>query len=420
MASVSFNLRDRKAKNNTTIYCKVRYNNKTATLKTGIKINPKNWSFTKNRVKTSSRNLENLEINSTLDYFENLVKKEFQKFFNENKRVPETYEIKSIVETNFFNIDSDEEIPRDFFGYWNFYIKNLSKSTNHKTGLPISKGTIQSYKNVLKRFKEFEKYKKKLITFDSIDMNFYYNLVDYLESKELSRNTVGKYIKILKSILNSATENGVNNNLKFRSKHFKVQKEETTSIYLTFEELKLIIDLDLSNDLKLKKARDLFIVLCYTGQRYQSLKIILDKNNRDKNFIRLKQNKGNNRLVIPILPEIRQYLDYLKPSDVLSNSQLNLYIKEVCSMIPQLHTKVTNEKTKGGKKIEKLEEKYKLVGTHTGRRSFATNFYISGIFPVYQIMAITGHKKEHTFFKYIRTTSEEHAKRFLETFNKGK
>ena len=52
--------------------------------------------------------------------------------------------------------------------------------------------------------------------------------------------------------------------------------------------------------------------------------------------------------------------------------------------------------------------KWQLVSTHTARRSFATNLYLSG-FPAISIMKITGHRTEASFLKYIRITQRDTA-----------
>ena len=65
--------------------------------------------------------------------------------------------------------------------------------------------------------------------------------------------------------------------------------------------------------------------------------------------------------------------------------------------------------TKGGKRCTSIYEKWQLVSAHTARRSFATNLYKSG-FPSISIMAITGHKTESSFLRYIKVSKEEHAK----------
>lgn len=65
-------------------------------------------------------------------------------------------------------------------------------------------------------------------------------------------------------------------------------------------------------------------------------------------------------------------------------------------------------KNEGGKNVEKTYPKYKLVSSHTARRSFATNAYKAGV-PTIAIMKITGHTKESTFLKYIKVSAQENA-----------
>ena len=49
------------------------------------------------------------------------------------------------------------------------------------------------------------------------------------------------------------------------------------------------------------------------------------------------------------------------------------------------------------------EPKWKLAGSHTARRSFTANAYLSGV-PTISIMKMTGHKTESSFMKYIKIT----------------
>ena len=75
--------------------------------------------------------------------------------------------------------------------------------------------------------------------------------------------------------------------------------------------------------------------------------------------------------------------------------------------------------TKGGVLETKVLEKWNLVTTHTARRSFATNQFLNGV-PTLSIMAITGHKTEKAFMKYIKVTPDDHAKIMANIWNKRK
>ena len=61
--------------------------------------------------------------------------------------------------------------------------------------------------------------------------------------------------------------------------------------------------------------------------------------------------------------------------------------------------------------------KYEFVSSHTARRSFATNEYMLGDLNVQQIMSITGHTTERSFYKYIRQTPKENAERIRLIWN---
>ena len=105
-----------------------------------------------------------------------------------------------------------------------------------------------------------------MVTFDSIDIEFYEKFRKYLISDlKLLNNSVGKHIKILKTFLNYAVEKGVNTNLTY--KKFKVSTEQVDIIYLTDKELLKLHTLELESA-RLRNVRDIFCLACFTGLRF--------------------------------------------------------------------------------------------------------------------------------------------------------
>ena len=96
-----------------------------------------------------------------------------------------------------------------------------------------------------------------------------------------------------------------------------------------------------------------------------------------------------------------------KLPEKLKNQPFNRAIKKVCKKA-KIKTEETKSITKGGIRQTERLKKWKMVSSHTARRSFATNLYKSG-FPAISIMAVTGHRTERAFLKYIKVTPEEHA-----------
>ena len=114
---------------------------------------------------------------------------------------------------------------------------------------------------------------------------------------------------------------------------------------------------------------------------------------------------GVQTCALPILEIWRKYNGVLPQS--ISNQKFNDYIKEVCKLAKIDSTELKSI-TKGGLRAQHSFKKYDLITSHTARRSFATNLYLSG-FPAISIMAITGHKTERAFMAYIRVTERQHS-----------
>ena len=64
--------------------------------------------------------------------------------------------------------------------------------------------------------------------------------------------------------------------------------------------------------------------------------------------------------------------------------------------------------------------KYELIVSHTARRSALTNLYKTGLLDNREMMAISGHKSERVFEKYIKVGPSEHADRIFEKMRAAK
>jgi integrase len=120
-------------------------------------------------------------------------------------------------------------------------------------------------------------------------------------------------------------------------------------------------------------------------------------------FIKIIQEKTGKITSIPINWRIRAILDKYNgsPPNVkgISISEFNWVIKRLCEMAG-INETILRKETYGNKTVEKFYKKYELVSSNTSRKSFCTNRYFKGI-PPKVIMAITGHKTENSFKKYL-------------------
>ena len=199
-------------------------------------------------------------------------------------------------------------------------------------------------------------------------------------------------------------------------KGFKVLHKETDAIYLTEDEIEKIYKLDLIENKRLEKVRDLFIIECNTGLRFQDL-MHIEKENILKDSIKITIRKTGERLNTLLLPDTKTLLkkyNYQLPK--ISNTNYNLYLKEI-GKLAGINDTIIHNTYKAGKPISTKKKKYELISSHTSRRSFATNMYHRKYSPVL-IMSIIGHKKESTFLKYIRIKNEEAVKIITMSYKK--
>ena len=380
-----------------------------ARARSGIHVNPKQWSEKKGELKTATFGQEEKTIKTKLDDLCNAILQtaiatdtdkicgEWLTTVIDKFHFPEKYIVK-------------EEAPkiRTLLEIVDEFITAAPERTD-SNGRIITKQTIYQYGQLQTQLKKFTK-KSRRSDWDLKELNksFYDAYVKFLYAEGYKLNTVGKHIKNLKVIVNSLP-------LEIRlhcelidSKVCKKLTEDIDNVYLTESELEQLRVYDFSRTPSLDRVRDWFLCLCWTGCRYSDL----DKVHPDfiKNgFLQFRQQKTNNVVAIPLHPVVRSILEKY-PEGIptpISNQKFNTALKEVCRIVGLLSTeRITH--TVGGKLSVKEYPKHDLITSHTGRRTFASNAYLRGI-ETLTIMRITGHKTEAAFLKYIKVSSEQHA-----------
>lgn len=291
---------------------------------------------------------------------------------------------------------------------------------NESPDLPGSErkmaGTIKTYKTCLS-FLESTNHGSDLL--EAIDMDWYRSFVTRAErggrAKEgLSRNYIGKLIKLIKRVLRFSEESGQEVNQAYRRRDFKVLTEEVASIYLTKKEIDVFRSMDLRTSPTLCDTRDLFVVGCYTGLRYSDFSKLSETDIKEHEGVRMfevRSQKTGARVSIPVHPVVEDIIHSRNghlPS-YQSDQLMNRNLKKLGEMAG-LHEAVEIERTEGGVRRAQKKLKYELIQTHTARRSFCTNAYLQGL-DTLDIMAISGHTTEKSFLRYIKVTREQRAKR---------
>ncbi|BFP41175.1 site-specific integrase [Flavobacteriaceae bacterium GF1] len=383
---------------------------------TGWKVqNEKNWDKAKQRVKNVVSEPRSMPINEEINklevffldkYFE-LKKSNIEITNNSLRNELDIYLKKKKSKKNLSSY-------RSLLECYEFYYDHFAKNPLPTTKSSLSEGTVKSYKTSMKLIRQFND-EEYAINYDRITLSFYYDYLEFLRGKNYSNNYISKQIKNLKTIMNFAWEHKYHNNLEFKLKAFTKIPEQVNHIYLNQEEISKINALSLDGNIGL--ARDLFILAANTGLRVSDFNRLTESNIKDyrgKKYIEIETRKTKSMVTIPINSMVKDILEKYggHPPGYMVEQKINLYLKTIGSRAG-LKEKVKIKKTIGGKTDIKEYSKYDLITCHTARRSFCTNAYKSGM-PTLDIMAISGHKTERSFYNYIKIGDLERLEKISE------
>lgn len=401
MASINLLLQSKK--NLAVIYVRLR-DGRTLDIKakTNYHIDPANWDEDEQRpTKKALKDIHFANLETDLATLKNDLLKEYNK--SKGVKVVDTQWLKDFINPP----QEEEKHPDKLVDYIDTFIEFKRGDVKSST---ITKCNV--IKHLLQRY---QKHTKSVLYIRDIDAKFKMDFEKYCISVGYALNTTARNIRFIKTICRHAKANGVETHYQLdsiKAKYYKVD-----NIYLTTKEIEAIEKIK-TKDLTegLENARDWLLISCYCGQRvsdflrFDKSMIRYEKNKTGelKPLIEFTQVKTDKIMTIPLHSKI---IEILKKYDgdfprKISDQKYNEHIKKVCQVakINVLTQGVKfNHETK--KKEDKLYEKWELVSSHIGRRSFATNNY--GIIPTSFLMYITGHTTEAMFLTYIGKSNKD-------------
>lgn len=330
-------------------------------------------------------------------------------YWEQQRRALEAKKQQEVTEAN-------RETLNEYIDRYLTEIAEGNRLTNRNTKYAL--GSVKAIRASLNQFKIFQQTRRVELDFDDMTLAFYKQYTGWLVEKKYTTNSIGKCIKDLKNILENARDEGLHQNEEYKSKRFSVTTEEADNIYLTRAELDAINQVDLSNrPIGYIHARDVFMAGCWLAQRVsdynhllpenvvtERIKII-DNQNRvvetEKVYIVLTQQKTKVRVKIPANGPMRALLiKYNNQLPYIWEQKLNQYIKVIAKEAGIMQMEQITS-TKGGVRKTENIERYKLIHSHTARRTGATLMYLSGM-DIYDICKITGHASVKNLRKYIK------------------
>ena len=388
MIKTTFVLKEPKSSSETIIYLVMRWDGLQMKISTKQKVNPKFWNKDRLKVKETISEKNHQHINKELVEIEKVAYKMFNSFTDTFKRKPNSEELKNLIEQEYFqnNPMFKKVDKKTILDYFDDYIETIKSTTAHTT--------VQKYKQAKENFKDFQKDKKRIYNTEMIDLKFRNEYVEYLiETKKYAPTTVYRKMKFLRTVLYFIENLGIKVNPFLHNSRFLTKDIEVDNIALSENEIDEMERLNLSNNKRLEQVRDLFLVACYTGQRFSDLNKINQSNIIDDEYIAIRQQKTNEQLTLPLLKVVKTILvKYSYKLPKISNVKFNEYIKDVAKLCETLNKQYNGD----NKKV-----RWQMISSHTARRTFVTLNYGKGV-DLDTLKLGTGHKQTKTLQTYIK------------------
>ena len=438
---ISITIRSKQPEGEAMLYTRIKIDGKSKWINLQLPVDVKKWREVSTSLKKQTNYLDRLEYSKKIADIEFAIKDLRQRNCLTEEAINETILNTVLAETR-ERIKKHDELQQYISDKQNKSVKTWIKDYIAKivsgeartfNGERYAPNSIRNWKQFLRIFLDFCKTTNDFC-WEEINQSLVNKYMSFLEEKGYAKSAIDRFINCFKTLIGVAEREDIHNNYKARGlfRHATVKDhEKTTAIYLTKEELEGLYNMELVG--LEEEVRDAFLIACYTGQRHSDFSQLktscFDTIFDGKMVIRKVQTKTTTQVVIPILDNklkiILEKYNYKVPEigDIVMNrylkrigEKLSHTVKSLAKDVKTILTKDEREAEMSKKKTFRRDEdgnvikyKWELIVTHTGRRTCATNMYLSRKYTTREMMLVTGHKKEENFMKYIKLSLDEEA-----------
>ena len=345
-----------------------------------------------------------IKINAEIQRYEETI----QSVANSFKESPTTEDFKAAL---------DKELKREnktaqkegFFDLYEEYINEQGKLCHW------GKSVIYKHRKLLQEWKMFD----AEMSIDKIKPETLDKFAVFQTDLGHQNETTKKKLSMSKWFFRWLVAKGLLTDISFTAQKTHLKRANRNVVFLTWEELMKVYNHTFEYPY-LSRTRDIFCFCCFTSLRYSDA-AALRKTDIYDDAIHITTQKTNDKITIELNNYSRKILQHYVDNDtdkalpVISNQKMNVYIKEVCRQCG-INEKLTDIYYIGGKKIEETKEKWQMVGTHSGRRTFICNALMLGIAPNV-VMKWTGHSDYKSMKPYI-DIADKAKKTAMDLFNK--
>lgn len=243
------------------------------------------------------------------------------------------------------------------------------------------------------------------ISWYELDNALLYEYKENLENEDYSSNTIRKYLSNVKVALDKAKSMDFDFPARNYDKILRGKIGQSTAVYLSKRELKKLLNLAEEWKSNPERFEDVdiihqFLIAAYTGCRYSDMINLKEANIEEIEFedaegkiikvanFRYVSKKTNTLTFVPVKPIVRKLLEKDSSVDV---NKMNRRLPGICRAAG-ITSRVSIIKADKIVECDKCD----AIRSHTARKSFATNVYISGEYDLRSIAKMVGHKNSST------------------------
>ncbi len=408
-------------------------------ISTGWKISKKDWDG--KRATSAYVKRKGKDLNNALENIERVAYHQLSLYFDEHGEVPTPKNLKKIV---FEKLNWTPKTNTD-----KHLIKFIDDTVEYRTKLPkthkdhLSESTQKQYTILSNHLRQYEAFTGQHITLGNITEEIYWDIFKVLNDlnktetqKGLAHNTVAKDSKNILAILTYAKKKKLKIGFIHDIDDFRIDEvKKSYETYLTADQIRKIIDSDVSHSKMFQHAKNYLIISCFTGLRIGDMKFIHEvvpekiiHQSKQYNCIttRIRKSPENKEDLYSTIPLLKPVQDLLKSSNNKFPefpSEQNLR-KDIKAFLKHLEF---NEPVKIGMQyyLEPLKYEYKpqheIFTAHDCRSTFITNIKQIGITnDIIEPITHPKHKWQHILDMYDKSTAVDETVKFIKTLNSKK
>jgi len=340
------------------------------------------------------------DLNNILDNIEKISYDQLSIYRNSKNENPTPEELKKIVFEKLGRIQkSESDIAISDY---------IEKLIIRRTALPNTSNefwdtkTGNQYELMANRIKSYQATKNNKLTFETITEELYWDYFSTIndlkkayDGNYYTQTSMNKEFRSLRAVFNCALSDNMIINIAFSKKSLKIPSYSSAyETYLTEEQLKTVINTEVSHSKEFQHARNYIILSSFLGLRIGDMKFLHELSPEkithksvkyDCITTRIRKSKENTQELITIIPLLKPVKDLLAEHNnsfpkFPSDSNVNKYIKKFLKHLEFKDEVVT--KTKYylvDEVLVKNKEQHTLFTAHDCRRTFITNLKQIGV-----------------------------------------